>query len=78
MKSWLKAQHLENKDRGIWSHHFMVCLETISNEYSFNICKTERAPMEKKVDEVYGLGTHRREYLTRLMIKKKKDDYQYR
>ena len=23
MKSWLKAQHLENEDHGIWSHHFM-------------------------------------------------------
>ena len=23
-KRWLKAQHLENKDHGIWSHHFMV------------------------------------------------------
>ena len=22
-KSWLKAQHLENDDHGIWSHHFM-------------------------------------------------------
>ena len=22
-KSWLKAQHSENKDPGIWSHHFM-------------------------------------------------------
>ena len=22
-KSWLKAQHSENKDLGIWSHHFM-------------------------------------------------------
>ena len=22
-KSWLKAQHLENEDHGIWSHHFM-------------------------------------------------------
>ena len=22
MKSWLKAQHSENKDHGIWSHHF--------------------------------------------------------
>ena len=21
-KSWLKAQHSENKDHGIWSHHF--------------------------------------------------------
>ena len=23
-KSWLKAQHSENKDHGIWSHHFMA------------------------------------------------------
>ena len=22
-KSWFKAQHLESKDHGIWSHHFM-------------------------------------------------------
>ena len=22
-KSWLKVQHSENKDNGIWSHHFM-------------------------------------------------------
>ena len=22
-KSWLKAQHSENKDHGIWSHHFI-------------------------------------------------------
>ena len=22
-KSWLKAQHSENKDHGIWYHHFM-------------------------------------------------------
>ena len=22
-KSWLKAQHSENQDHGIWSHHFM-------------------------------------------------------
>ena len=24
MKSWLKTQHSENKDHGIWSHHFMA------------------------------------------------------
>ena len=24
MKSWLKAQHSENEDHGIWSHHFMA------------------------------------------------------
>ena len=23
-KSWLKAQHSENKDYGNWSHHFMA------------------------------------------------------
>ena len=23
-KSWLKDQHSENKDHGIWSHHFMA------------------------------------------------------
>ena len=23
-KSWLKAQHSENKDHGIWSRHFMA------------------------------------------------------
>ena len=23
-KSWLKVQHSENKDHGIWSHHFMA------------------------------------------------------
>ena len=45
----------------------MVGLETISNEYSFNICKTEGAPI-KKIDEVYGWRIHRREYLTRLMM----------
>ena len=24
VKCWLKAQHSENKDHGIWSHHFMA------------------------------------------------------
>ena len=23
-KSWLKVQHSENEDQGIWSHHFMA------------------------------------------------------
>ena len=34
-KSWLKAQHSENKDHGIWSHHFMQIdgetVETVSD-----------------------------------------------
>ena len=25
-KNWLKAQHSENEDHGIWSHHFMGTL----------------------------------------------------
>ena len=24
VKSWLKIQHSENEDHGIWSHHFMA------------------------------------------------------
>ena len=35
VKSWLKAQHSENKDHGIWSHHFMgnigETVETVSD-----------------------------------------------
>ena len=35
MKIWLKAQHSENEDHGIWSHHFMadngVTVETVSD-----------------------------------------------
>ena len=34
-KSWLKTQHSENKDHGIWSHHFMAnrweTVETVSD-----------------------------------------------
>ena len=34
-KSWLKAQHSENEDHGIWSHHFMGnrwgTVETVSD-----------------------------------------------
>ena len=28
-KSWLKTQHAENEDHGIWSHHFMANRETV-------------------------------------------------
>ena len=35
VKSWLKAQRSENKDHGIWSHHFMAnrweTVETVSD-----------------------------------------------
>ena len=34
-KSWLKAQHSENEDQGIWSHNFMAdrweAMETVSD-----------------------------------------------
>ena len=34
-KSWLKTQHSENEDHGIWSHHFMAnrweTVETVSD-----------------------------------------------
>ena len=35
MKSWPKAQHPENEDHGIWSHHFKTnrweTVETVSD-----------------------------------------------
>ena len=30
-KSWLKAQHAENEDHGIWSHHLWEIVETVSD-----------------------------------------------
>ena len=35
MKSWLKTQHSENEDHGIWSHHFMANSETMETVTSF-------------------------------------------
>ena len=36
-KSWLKAQHSENEDHGIWSHHFMQIdgetMETVTDYF---------------------------------------------
>ena len=34
-KSWLKAQHSENEDHGIWSHHFMGNRETVETVSDF-------------------------------------------
>ena len=34
-KSWLKAQHSENEDHGIWSHHFMANGETVETVTDF-------------------------------------------
>ena len=34
-KSWLKAQHSENEDHGIWSHHFMGNGETVETVSDF-------------------------------------------
>ena len=33
MKSWLKAQHSENEDHGIWSHHFLGNRWEIGNRW---------------------------------------------
>ena len=35
MKSWLKAQHSENEDHGIWSHHFMENRATVETVADF-------------------------------------------
>ena len=34
-KTWLKTQHSENEDHGIWSHHFMANRETMETETDF-------------------------------------------
>ena len=34
-KSWLKAQHSENEDHGIWSHYFMGNGETVETVSDF-------------------------------------------
>ena len=34
-KSWLQAQHSENEDHGIWSHHFMANGETVETVADF-------------------------------------------
>ena len=34
-KSWLKTQHSENEDHGIWSHHFMGNRETVETVSDF-------------------------------------------
>ena len=44
MKSWLKAQHSENEDHGIWSHHFM------GNRWG------NRGTSEKSDDFIFGVS----------------------
>ena len=34
-KSWLKTQHSENQDYGIWSHHFLASGETMETMTEF-------------------------------------------
>ena len=34
-KSWLKTQHSENEDHGIWSHHFTANRETMETVADF-------------------------------------------
>ena len=65
-KSWLKAQHSENEDNGIWSHHFMAnrweTMETMK-DFTFSgskitedgdcshEIKTTLAPWKKSYDQ---------------------------
>ena len=58
-KSWLKAQHSENKDHGIWSHHFMAnrwaTVETVS-DFIFGAPKSlQMVTAAMKLKDAYSL-----------------------
>ena len=60
-KSWLKAQHWENKDHGIWTHHFMA--NRRGNSRNSNRLYFEGAPKSlqmvttaMKLKNAYSLG----------------------
>ena len=58
-KSWLKAQHSENKDHGIWSHHFMeIDGETVETVSDFIFWATKSLQMmiaAMKLKDAYSL-----------------------
>ena len=62
-KSWLKAQHAENEDHGIWSHHFMgidgETMETVS-DFIFGVSKISKIILQMvtsamKLKDAYSL-----------------------
>ena len=59
LKSWLKAQHSENEDHGIWSHHFMAnrwgTVETVS-DFIFGASKSlQMVIAAMKLKDAYSL-----------------------
>ena len=60
MKSWLKAQHSENEDHGIWSHHLWEIdgerVETVSNFIFLGSKITEDADCSHEIKRCLLLG----------------------
>ena len=57
-KSWLKAQHSENEDHGIWSHHFMgnrETVETVTDSTSLGSKITAEADCSHKLKDACSL-----------------------
>ena len=55
VKSWLKAQHSENKDHGIWSHHFMANRWGNSGKVSDFIFLGSKITAAMKLKDTYSL-----------------------
>ena len=60
MKSWLKAQHSENEDHGVRSHHFMEIdgetMETV-RLYFLGLQKSlQMVTAAMKLNDAYSLG----------------------
>ena len=58
-KSWLKAQHSENEDHGIWSHHFMEIdgetVETVSDFIFWAPKSVQMVTAAMKLKDAYSL-----------------------
>ena len=59
-KSWLKAQHSENEDHGIWSHHFMAnrweTMETVRGYISGGFKITADGECSHEIKRCFCLG----------------------
>ena len=54
-QSWLKAQHSENEDHGIWSHHNGETVETVS-DFIFGAPKSlQMVTAAMKLKDTYSL-----------------------
>ena len=58
-KSWLQARYSENKDHGIWFHHYMeIGEETVETVSDFNFCAPKSPQMvtaATKLKDAYSL-----------------------